>query len=791
MRSVRLPDVGALALLSDDAWRSLGRRLREIGVGQALVNEFWAIALSGGSTPLRSPIVRWHLRRRHAPACDALRMFLFWDPVSPGEAQAVLGDAPLDQFLGAGLLRETPEGGVVSPFLLKTVGATRGAEEQTVYVMSDDLTAGGEAVMGPSGATIGLGVIANPRTRQRSALDVGCGPGTLALMLALACDRVVATDISPRALAIARINALLNGIDNVDLRQGDLFAPVEGESFDVIVSQPPFVPRPDGAGTMPFLFGGERGDELPLRVLEGVASHLALGGQASLMVEWPLVEGDPPLEQRLRQAAGHCSDLSLLVLQTGISSIDAHCSAYGQIHHDGLEADGDRLTMLHREHFERRKIHSLASTFTILRRRPNSGAAWTRMVAAKDLGTPIPTRETVEAAFAAKEQGVPKPLPTADSRSQGDRLLLPSALAMAENLVQGGRSEQAMALYRNVLRHDPTSRQAVLGTARLEIAQGKGEGCPAKLMPMAELGDHEARRLLGDIHWNRGEHDAALGCYAIHRRAPTSLPSSYAKCVLPHDVRVVRRADARRRFLVWVTCPSFARSVAGRWFQPDRPRVWDLAVNYFRPPEEPICEQAEHVVLGGHSKLSCVKAVYAAHTDLLGGYCAVLLLDDDIGIPHEDVDRFFWHMSRHQLELAHPSFSEDSTGGSRAIFQQREAVVRFTSCVDVRAPAFSGAALAACVDSFDQSISGGGLPHVWAHLLRDRRHAIGVVDAVVARHLRPIDPAEGPFYKHLQALGVNPDEETFKVYAQYGCAFFRARTLGDVDAHGQERHYPE
>ena len=229
----------------------------------------------------------------------------------------------------------------------------------------------------------------------------------------------------------------------------------------------------------------------------------------------------------------------------------------------------------------------------------------------------------------------------------------------------------------------------------------------------------------------------------------------------------------------------------GRWFQPDRPRLWDLAVNYFQPPEEPIGEHAEHVVLGGHSKLSCVKAVYAAHPNLLGGYRAALLLDDDIGIAHEDVDRFFWSMSRHQLELTHPSFSEDSTGGSRAIIQQHEATVRFTSCVDVRAPAFSRAGMATCVDSFDQSISGGGLPHVWAHLLRDRRHAIGVVDAVVARHLRPVDPLEGPFYRHLRALGVNPDEETFKVYAQYGCSFVRTRTLGDVDAHGHERHYPD
>jgi SAM-dependent methyltransferase len=790
---VRLPDVDTFASLSDHAWSSLGRRLHAIGVDDRLVGPHWAKALLGGS-PQQSPIVKWNLRRRREPASDAMRMFVFWDPVTPDEAQAVLGeDLALDQLLQAGLLRSAPDGGIVSPFLLKTVGMTRGAEHSALYILCDDLNAGGDAVMGPSPATVGLGSIAIPRTRLPRALDLGCGAGTVALMLALACEKVVATDISPRALAVARANTLLNGIDNVELRLGDLFAPVQGESFDAIASQPPFVPRPDGAEETLFLFGGDRGDELPLRVLRDVGAYLVPGGIASLMVEWPVIEGDPPLEGRLRGAVGPSADLSLLIVQTGLSDLDVHCAAYGQIRHHGLEGDRERVTMLHREHLEQRKIRSLVATYTMVRRETSNGVAWTATRSAADLGAAPLTHETVEAIFAARGQPTPQPSSPVPAPSPGsvDPLSMPSALPMADNLALAGRSEQAIALYRNVLERAPASRDALLGIARLEIARGTSDGWPAKLGPMAELGDPEARRLLGDVHWNRGEMEAALGWYSLHRRAPAAIRSSYTKCALHNDARVVRRADAKRPFLVWVSCPSFARSVAGRWFQPDRPRLWDLAVNSFQPGDEPFCEQAEHIVLGGPSKLSCVKAAFAADGNLFDGYRAVLLLDDDIGILHEDVDRFFWSMFRHQLELAHPSFSEDSAGGSRAIFQQRESVVRFTNCVDVRAPAFSGAALATCVDSFDQSISGGGLPHVWAHLLRDRRHAIGVVDAVVARHLRPVDPIEGPFYKHLRALGVDPDQETFKVYAQYGCSFFRARTLGEVDALGHERHYPD
>ena len=66
------------------------------------------------------------------------------------------------------------------------------------------------------------------------------------LSLAAKVDRVIGTDINPRAVALSRINAALNGIGNVEFREGDMFAPVAGETFDLIISQPPFVSTPPG-----------------------------------------------------------------------------------------------------------------------------------------------------------------------------------------------------------------------------------------------------------------------------------------------------------------------------------------------------------------------------------------------------------------------------------------------------------------------------------------------------------------------------------------------------------------
>src|SRR4030081_1038241 len=79
------------------------------------------------------------------------------------------------------------------------------------------------------------------------ALDLGTGCGYQAVLAARHAERVIATDVNPRALAFTSFNALLNGAPNVECRQGDRFAAVEGLTFDLIASNPPFVVSPDRA----------------------------------------------------------------------------------------------------------------------------------------------------------------------------------------------------------------------------------------------------------------------------------------------------------------------------------------------------------------------------------------------------------------------------------------------------------------------------------------------------------------------------------------------------------------
>jgi methyltransferase family protein len=117
-----------------------------------------------------------------------------------------------------------------------------------------------------------------------SALDVGTGSGIHALEAAGHSQSVVAVDVNPRALHFGRFNAVLNGIGNVDFREGSVFGPVEGERFDLIVSNPPYVVSPDSEYI--FRDSGLPGDTFSEGLVRRMPDFLAEDGLGFVLVEW-------------------------------------------------------------------------------------------------------------------------------------------------------------------------------------------------------------------------------------------------------------------------------------------------------------------------------------------------------------------------------------------------------------------------------------------------------------------------------------------------------------------------
>ncbi|WP_104173378.1 methyltransferase [Arthrobacter sp. Y81] len=157
--------------------------------------------------------------------------------------------------------------------------------------------------IGQASTTLVRTTIRRPVVR---ALDLGTGCGIQSFHLLHHAEHVTATDISARALAFTRFNLLLNAealrIDpaspesRVSLRLGSLLEPVAGETFDLVVSNPPFVITPRSLGEaaadqFTYRDGGMPGDDIVASLVRALPSVLAPAGTAQLLGNWEAVAG--------------------------------------------------------------------------------------------------------------------------------------------------------------------------------------------------------------------------------------------------------------------------------------------------------------------------------------------------------------------------------------------------------------------------------------------------------------------------------------------------------------------
>ena len=115
-------------------------------------------------------------------------------------------------------------------------------------------------------------------------LELGTGCGLLAILAAKAGARVVATDINPAVVECARANAAAHGVaDHIDFRLGDLFEPVAGERFDLVIFNPPYLPtEPEEALDEPLNRAWEAGPDgrrIIDRFLCELPNHLTPNGR--------------------------------------------------------------------------------------------------------------------------------------------------------------------------------------------------------------------------------------------------------------------------------------------------------------------------------------------------------------------------------------------------------------------------------------------------------------------------------------------------------------------------------
>ena len=264
---------------------ALGTALRRLGyLEQRIEDLLGEDAFAGG----REEVLVAERRLPRSKLATAVRLLFLELPVPEAEAAAALGPEAVEALVATGLAELhgdlVPQARImpVDDVLLASDGFTRDADDPPDYVASYTPTARTCDVL-------------TPRKRGRRALDVGTGSGIHALLAARHHRHVVAVDVNPRALAYTALNAALNGLDNVECRDGSFFEPAGDETYDLITCNAPFVVSPEHRWI--YRDSDFRGDDLTAYLVEAAGEHLAPDGYATLLGSW-LVKGDGDSEVR-------------------------------------------------------------------------------------------------------------------------------------------------------------------------------------------------------------------------------------------------------------------------------------------------------------------------------------------------------------------------------------------------------------------------------------------------------------------------------------------------------------
>jgi SAM-dependent methyltransferase len=333
-----------------------------------------------------------YLRRLAAskPLHTIIKLFSLRQWQEAGEVAAALAPVSVDGLVAAGLLERGPRGvrARVGLSVHRDVVLAHDAPDPEQPVMEAD------HVLGTNAPAVTLDCL-TVRRQVRRTLDLGVGGGVQSLFAARHSDRVVAVDKNPRAIAFARFNARLNGVSRVDFREGDLFGPVAGERFDLIVSNPPYVISPESRYV--FQDGGRPGDSLSEEVVRRAPAHLEEGGFATILVNWALREGEEWHAPPRRWIEGNGCDAWLLRgdIQDGLTYAAVWNRARGPSEYGPAI---DRWV----EYYRESGIASIGMGAVILRRRAG-GHNWVR-VDAMPSDPKTPCHEQILRVFAAQDR---------------------------------------------------------------------------------------------------------------------------------------------------------------------------------------------------------------------------------------------------------------------------------------------------------------------------------------------------------------------------------------------------
>lgn len=158
--------------------------------------------------------------------------------------------------------------------------------------------------------------------------------------------------------------------------------------------------------------------------------------------------------------------------------------------------------------------------------------------------------------------------------------------------------------------------------------------------------------------------------------------------------------------------------------------IYDGSYNKF-------CNDSDFVACDAGYKMDMTYRYLHRHPELFEKYEYFFLLDDDIVISTEDVNRLFSMMREYQLKIAQPSLVMSYYTYKHTAFHPFY-ILRYTNFVEMMMPCFSRDSLKAVLPTFEQKIRWCGIEMHWQVLVGSNHKDMAIVDAVSAKHTRPV-----------------------------------------------------
>jgi SAM-dependent methyltransferase len=241
----------------------------------------------------------------HSPLETILRLFLLHQPIDVDQIRGIVKETDLYYWVRMGLIRI--EQGTVLPLVHIFPYAqmllvcdhqpyVRGEKSLPHLLQSEaESSEAADFVMGLNETSLQLAK-ATIRKPSKSCLDLGSGCGLQSFLAAQHCQSVLGIDCNPRAISIARFNAILNQIDQVDFQQADMQRVSTSQRFDFVVSNPPSVIQPGFRSF--YRDNGCTADHFCRNLVQNTPLLLQENGCFQMVFDWAQIKGQP-WQQRL------------------------------------------------------------------------------------------------------------------------------------------------------------------------------------------------------------------------------------------------------------------------------------------------------------------------------------------------------------------------------------------------------------------------------------------------------------------------------------------------------------